>query len=391
MPVDGNMPNLTVVKEANELQSDEQQQDDDGTHSSFVPITVKRKSEKEAVQKAVKDRQKSKTVEVVPWPARGNVPLNEFITEGYISCAFPTLLPTGDADFLAPRQRAATVGNYFKHLLRYEDGRFAKHPRFRYFALNTEMRWRALQNGRIYIKQHPKDAYLSLSDLKEMVSSGGEQFTKRVLHYASSLRGTRQYWFQQTSRLISMIDTLGTPTVFFTHSAADTQWPELAMLIAADPESSSSRSSAINENPAIADYFFHERITKFMKYFYVDILGATDFWFRFEWQHRGSPHVHGVAWLQNAPQAEQLLSADDDLKLLDAVEQITSYVNSLVSTMTMNPGIPADSNNIVHAVPIPNIKEHVCNRKFLEIDDLQMDLVDLVATCQRHTRCSSAY
>ena len=172
LPVDGNMPNLTVVKEANQLQSYEQQQDDDGTHSSFVPITVKRKSEKEAVQKAV-DRQKSKTMEVVPWPARGNVPLNEFISEGYISCASPTLLPTGDADFLAPRQRAVTVGNYLKHLLRYEDGRFAKHPRFRYFALNTEMRWRALQNGRIYIKQHPKDAYLSLSDLKEMVSSGG--------------------------------------------------------------------------------------------------------------------------------------------------------------------------------------------------------------------------
>ena len=150
------MPSLTVVKEANELQSDEQQQDDDGTHSSFVPITVKRKSEEEAVQKAVKDRQKSKTVEVVPWPARGNVPLNEFISEGYISCAFPTLLPTGDADFLAPRQRAVTVGNYFKHLLRNEDGRFAKRSRFRYFALNTEMRWRALQNGRIYIKNIPK-------------------------------------------------------------------------------------------------------------------------------------------------------------------------------------------------------------------------------------------
>ncbi len=36
--------------------------------------------------------------------------------------------------------------------MRYEDGRFAKHPRFRYFALNTEMRWCALQTGKIYIK-----------------------------------------------------------------------------------------------------------------------------------------------------------------------------------------------------------------------------------------------
>ena len=56
LPVDRSMSNLTVAKEAKELQSDEQQQDDGGTHSSFVPITIKRKSEKEAVHKVVKDR-----------------------------------------------------------------------------------------------------------------------------------------------------------------------------------------------------------------------------------------------------------------------------------------------------------------------------------------------
>ena len=55
-----------------------------------------------------------------------------------MSCAFPTLFPTGATDFVAPRQHAVTIGNYFKHLMMYEDGRFAKHPRFRYFALNTE-------------------------------------------------------------------------------------------------------------------------------------------------------------------------------------------------------------------------------------------------------------
>ena len=52
----------------------------------------------------------------------------------------------GAADFVAPRPLAVTVGNY---ILMYADGRFARHPRFRYFALNTEMRWRALQAGRI--------------------------------------------------------------------------------------------------------------------------------------------------------------------------------------------------------------------------------------------------
>ena len=54
----------------------------------------------------------------------------------------------------------------------YEDGRFARHPWFRYFALNTEMHWRALQAGRIgriYVCQHPHDAQLSVEELRGMV------------------------------------------------------------------------------------------------------------------------------------------------------------------------------------------------------------------------------
>ena len=66
----------------------------------------------------------------------------------------------GAADFVAPRPLAVTVGNYFKHLLMYADGRFARHPRFCYFALSTEIHWRALQAGRIYVCQHPHDAQL---------------------------------------------------------------------------------------------------------------------------------------------------------------------------------------------------------------------------------------
>ena len=66
-----------------------------------------------------------------------------------------------------------TVGNYFKHLLKYSDGRFARHPHFHYLALNTEMRWHVLQTGKVYIKQHPNNAKLSLDNLKELVQSGG--------------------------------------------------------------------------------------------------------------------------------------------------------------------------------------------------------------------------
>ena len=49
-----------------------------------------------------------------------------------------------------------------------------------------------------------------------------------------------------------------------------------------------------------------------MNSFYVGVLGATDYWFRFEWQHRGSPYVHGLAWLPDAPDVQQLLLSPHD-------------------------------------------------------------------------------
>ena len=322
---------------------------------------------------------------LLTWPQLTNSPLNEFTSEGYMTCAFPTLFPTGTVDFTAPRLRRVTIGNYFKHLMLYKDGRFAKHPRFRYFALNTEMRWRAMQTGRIYIRQHPQDAQLSISELRDIV--GSNSLSSRVLHFASSISGTRPYWMKQRSRLISMVDTLGLPTLFFTHSAADLHWPELAHLICpAHPEDKNARSHAVIQNPAIADWFFCQRVQQFMKYFYQDVLGVKDYWLRFEYQHRGSPHVHGLAWLPNAPDIERLFT-DPTVPEVDRQKAIR-FIDSLVSTT--NPAVLPDGSNFRDA-PFPQTCPHVCNRAFADVGDYALDLQELIATCQRHTKCSTAY
>ena len=99
--------------------------------------------------------------------------------------------------------------------------------------------------------------------------------------------------------------------------------------------------------------------------------------------------MHGLAWLPNAPDAEKLLSCDDSSQLLDVVDEVIAYVDELVSTV--NPGVPADGNNVQNDVLKPKTNPHVCNRSYGEIMDLDMDLMDLIATCQRHTRCSMAY
>ena len=382
LPDDGDLTDKCGVgiEDTAEKQEEEElpsEDTDPADVATFIPVVARKMTEKETIRKSVHHRQPTED-QIVPWPENGSVPIDEFKTEGYISCAFPTLFPTGEADFLAPRLQSVTVGMYFRHLMMYGEGRFAKHPRFRYFALNPEMRWRALQTGRVYINQHPDDARLTLDNLRDMVGHEGEFFTHRVMHFASSLRGTSQFWFKQRSRLISMVDTLGMPTVFFTHSAADGQWPELARLICPDKkDSSTSRSKAVSDNPAIADWFFYHRISKFVDTFYTDVMGAVDFWYRFEWQHRGSPHVHGIAWFADAPDVQHLLAAEDYSDLIGGVENVTSYADSIVSTI--NPAISMDGSNTENA-PLPQTKPHVCNKPYSEVEDIKMDLIELIAT-----------
>ena len=53
----------------------------------------------------------------------------------------------------------------------YSDGRFARRPCFRYFSLNTEMSWHALQAGRVYVRQHPEDARLIVDESHDIVGT----------------------------------------------------------------------------------------------------------------------------------------------------------------------------------------------------------------------------
>ena len=125
---------------------------------------------------------------------------------------------------------------------------------------------------------------------------------------------------------------------------------------------------------------------KFVETFYIGVLQATDYWLRFKWQHRGSPHVHRVAWLPNAPDVEQLLSATDNIESVK--EEIIQYPNKVVSTI--NPAVAPDDSN-VQSAPQPVIQPYICNMLYLDLADRSEDLSQLIATCQRHTRCSEAY
>ena len=80
----------------------------------------------------------------------------------------------------------------------------------------------------------------------------------------------------------------------------------------------------VSSHPAACSRYFHHRVQKFFKYI---IMGphspfgnVTDYAHRTEFQKRGSPHIHGLLWIDNAPKFS--ISSD---------KEICEYIDSCIS------------------------------------------------------------
>ena len=77
----------------------------------------------------------------LPAPSIRSTPIDEAAGKDRIfAMAFPTLYPTGQADFNAPRLRRVDLNDYARHLMCFSDGRFGRHPRWRFLVFNMLMR-----------------------------------------------------------------------------------------------------------------------------------------------------------------------------------------------------------------------------------------------------------
>ena len=52
--------------------------------------------------------------------------------------------------------------------------------------------------------------------------------------------------------------------------------------------------------------FLHEMFTIFREEVLEKLFCVTDYWYRYEWQHRGSGHIHGFICIPGAPDMEKL-------------------------------------------------------------------------------------
>ena len=130
----------------------------------------------------------------------------------------------------------------------------------------------------------------------------------------SSIKGTLAYWKKKLFEVLAMVKQLGIPTFFMTLSCADLWWNELVEIISKLNRLEFSddviknmtyqeRYNTLNKNPVLVARHFQYSIEIFFKVIALDgPLSKTSYYaIRVEFQVRGSPHIHSLIWILNAP------------------------------------------------------------------------------------------
>src|ERR1700748_1531780 len=105
---------------------------------------------------------------------------------------------------------------------------------------------------------------------------------------------------RESLQLRSIRQIVGLPVFFLTASSADIQSPDLHQHMPdynihalETAESYRTCYKNLNDNPALAAYYFQMQWECFFKELLSKKFQIKDYWWRYEWQHRGSSHVHG--------------------------------------------------------------------------------------------------
>ncbi|KJZ69841.1 hypothetical protein HIM_10769 [Hirsutella minnesotensis 3608] len=302
-----------------------------------------------------------------------HTPINEFNrSHALLSLAFPCLFPDGRADFVEPRLRSIDYKDYIEHAMRWHDGRFARHPTFRFVAFNTLMRSQARARSKFFVKQHdvtrePLTREQLIQALEHAEDPQAQALINSITRHAVSIRGTRPFWNRKRQDLEAYAHNLGCPGAFIAFSPADLHWRSLYQhmpryeewLAASEAERMALSRHLLRQNPHIAAFHFHRRYCHFRDIVLRTKFNIMDYWDRYEWQGRGSPHNHGLYWMENGPVADMRDEAARDLFARTWGFHITAINPEPSRTMPQGEGNPlsVDPLGMQHRVLLARPKE----------------------------------
>ena len=131
----------------------------------------------------------------------------------------------------------------------------------------------------------------------------------------------------------------------------------------------------MHSKPDLVAYFFMRRCELFFEHILKPIFNISDFWDRYEWQWRGSPHMHGLLWFHDAPDLDKASFTDEEIEIVRLYfDHLCCAINPSEEEFRSNPST-RDSNP--------------CRRRFSDVPEEERlaDLNQLLNYFQRHTQC----
>ena len=155
------------------------------------------------------------------------------------------------------------------------------------------------------------------------------------------LRNSPAYLETRKKDIFAMIRQLSLPTWFMSLSAADTRWTDLLKMLAklndgieySEKELEhltwQEKTRLVQKDPVTCSRYFDHRVQEFLntvlKSSCEPIGKLRDFFYRVEFQQRGSPHIHMLVWIENAPTLET-----------HSEEEIVQFVDQYLTSNTDN-------------------------------------------------------
>ena len=146
------------------------------------------------------------------------------------------------------------------------------------------------------------------------------------------LRNSPPYLEARKKDIFAMIRQLSLPTWFISLSAADTRWTDLLKMLTKlnnDAELTNTdienmtwqeKTKLVQKDPVTCSRYFDHRVNEFLstvlKSNCEPIGKVKDYFYRVEFQQRGSPHIHMLVWVENAPTLETN-SEDEIVQFVD--------------------------------------------------------------------------
>ncbi len=231
---------------------------------------------------------------------------------GYGSMAFPTLIPDGIGDFNASRNYAFPyLKDWAEHCLWWHDGRFARHPYWKFIVMNIIQRQQAAKQTSFFVGARLGENAPSVGELKERVANNDSSILRSCIAYAGNVSGTDPYWYQKKQELQALVKFKawkkdGLPTFFLTGSCAEFHWTPLIKLLQSHLEQNGDDTDIVNDLVArrrvVKQYsnvvctFFHLKTVAFIEEVLKPVYGVSDYYIRFEYAaSRGQIHFHMLA------------------------------------------------------------------------------------------------